>query len=190
MPSNRVVVIGGGPAGLEASRLAAELGSGAMRTLDQLFFAHSTLDSAQRARLRTHFENMTRELDPAFRFDLFFRHSEALGANAFALPNGIIVVTDDLVNLAEHEDEILGVLAHEIGHVVGRHALRRVLQNSGVVLLVAGITGDIVSISSLAAALPALYSSGRLSRALTSLLADLSTASRWLLDASAYSKAP
>ena len=79
-----------------------------------------------------------------------------MGANAFALPNGTIVVTDDLVKLAEHDDELVAVLAHEIGHVVSRHALRRVLQDSGVMLLVAGITGDIVSISSLAAALPTL----------------------------------
>ncbi len=145
--------------------LAAELGDGVMQTLDKIIFEPSALDPARREQLRVRFANMTRGLDPAFRFELAFRSGQRVGPNAFALPNGTIVVTDDLVNLAGHEDQIVAVLAHEIGHVVGRHALRRVLQDSGVMLLVAGLTGDIVSVSSLAAALPTLLIEAKYSRA-------------------------
>ncbi len=144
---------------------AAELGDGALLALDKLIFTPSALDSSQRKPLQTRFENMTRGLDPVFKFELVFRRSQVVGPNAFALPNGTIVVTDELVKLAEHEDEIIAVLAHEIGHVVGRHALRRVLQDSGVLLLVAGITGDIASMSALAAALPTLLIEAKYSRA-------------------------
>ncbi len=144
---------------------AAELGDGALLALDKLIFEPSALDAAQRQPLQTRFANMTRDLDRAFRFELVFRRSPAIGPNAFALPSGTIVVTDELVNLAEHEDEIIAVLAHEIGHVMGRHALRRLLQDSGVLLLLAGITGDIVSMSSLAAALPVLLIEAEYSRA-------------------------
>jgi predicted Zn-dependent protease len=43
--------------------------------------------------------------------------------NAFALPGGQISVTAGLVNaLQPTEGELAGVLAHEIGHVVGRHS--------------------------------------------------------------------
>ncbi len=144
---------------------AAELGDGTLLALDKLIFEPSALDAAQREPLQTRFANMTRGLDRAFKFELLFRRSPAAGPNAFALPSGTIVVTDELVNLAEHEDEIVAVLAHEIGHVMGRHALRRLLQDSGVLVLLAGITGDIVSMSSLAATLPILLIEAEYSRA-------------------------
>jgi beta-barrel assembly-enhancing protease len=42
--------------------------------------------------------------------------------NAFALPGGQIFITVGLLKLLDSEDEIAGVLGHEIGHVVGRHS--------------------------------------------------------------------
>ena len=41
--------------------------------------------------------------------------------NAFALPGGFIYVNRGLIEAAENETELAGVLAHEVGHVVGRH---------------------------------------------------------------------
>lgn len=43
-------------------------------------------------------------------------------ANAFALPNGSIYVTTGLVAKLENEDQLAGVLAHEMTHVTDRHA--------------------------------------------------------------------
>ncbi|MCP5432842.1 MAG: M48 family metalloprotease [Alphaproteobacteria bacterium] len=45
--------------------------------------------------------------------------------NAFALPGGYVYVTRGLMALANSEEEFAGVLAHEIGHVVRRHAAQR-----------------------------------------------------------------
>lgn len=42
--------------------------------------------------------------------------------NAFALPGGQIFITMGLLKLLQTEDELAGVLGHEIGHVVGRHS--------------------------------------------------------------------
>ena len=42
--------------------------------------------------------------------------------NAFALLGGQIFITMGLLNLLETEDELAGVLGHEIGHVIGRHS--------------------------------------------------------------------
>lgn len=42
--------------------------------------------------------------------------------NAFALPGGQIFITSALFKLLENEDQLAGVLGHEIGHVVGRHS--------------------------------------------------------------------
>jgi Zn-dependent protease with chaperone function len=52
-----------------------------------------------------------------------------LGANAFALPGGAIVVTDEMVRLLQGRDEVLiGVLGHELGHVQRRHGMRMLVQ--------------------------------------------------------------
>lgn len=47
-------------------------------------------------------------------------------ANAFALPGGWVYVTRGLLVLANREDEIAGVVAHEMAHVIERHAASRV----------------------------------------------------------------
>jgi predicted Zn-dependent protease len=46
--------------------------------------------------------------------------------NAFALPSGWIYVTRGLLTLSNREDELAGVLAHEMAHVLERHAVKRV----------------------------------------------------------------
>ena len=45
--------------------------------------------------------------------------------NAFALPGGQIFITEALMGLLKTEDELAGVLGHEIGHVLGRHSAER-----------------------------------------------------------------
>lgn len=96
---------------------------------------------------------------------LEFRASQAIGANALALPSGIVVITDDLVALARHDDEIGAILAHELGHVHQRHILRHALQNSATGLIMATLTGDLMSITSLAATLPTTLVDASFSRA-------------------------
>ncbi len=93
-----------------------------------------------------------------------FRYSEGLGANALALPSGIIVFTDGMVELAEDDRELIGILGHELGHVEYRHGMRHVLQNSALALGLIMITGDAGSASSLAAALPTLLAQAKYSR--------------------------
>ena len=84
---------------------------------------------------------------------LEFRSSKAIGANAFALPGGTIIVTDQLVALAGNDEEILAVLAHELGHVSERHPMRQLLQSSVIGLAMTWYLGDI---STLLAAAPTL----------------------------------
>ena len=66
--------------------------------------------------------------------------------------------------LAENDDEIMAVLAHEIGHLHERHTMRLVLQTSVAGVLVAAVVGDVLSASSYAAALPAFLLQARYSR--------------------------
>lgn len=98
-------------------------------------------------------------------FHLIFRKSEDVGPNAFALPGGTILLTDELVYLADKsqhaEEQILGVLAHEIGHVEHRHAMRQFVQGSIVAAVVTWYMGDI---SSLLAAAPVTLLNTRYTR--------------------------
>jgi len=45
--------------------------------------------------------------------------------NAFALPGGYVYVSRGLLALANTEDELAGVMGHEIGHVAARHSAQR-----------------------------------------------------------------
>jgi predicted Zn-dependent protease len=46
--------------------------------------------------------------------------------NAFALPGGQIFITYALLSKLENEDQLAGVLGHEIGHVLGKHSAERI----------------------------------------------------------------
>jgi Zn-dependent protease with chaperone function len=94
-------------------------------------------------------------------YTLEFRSSKDIGANAFALPGGTIIVTDQLVTLAGNDEEILAVLAHELGHVSERHPLRQLLQSSVAGLAMTWYLGDI---STLLAAAPTLLLQSSYSR--------------------------
>lgn len=58
--------------------------------------------------------------------------------NAFSLPGGFIYVNRGLIESTDRFDELAGVLAHEIGHVVQRHSVKQ-MQKSQKVGIVATI---------------------------------------------------
>lgn len=141
-----------------------QIGGDALRTLDRLVFTPSDFSSARQAELRRQFAELLAKNGDAYPYRLEFRSAKKLGPNALAFPSGVIVVTDELVELAEDDRQILAVLAHECGHIQGRHGLRTVLQNSAVVILFALITGDVSSVSALGGALPTLLLESKFSR--------------------------
>jgi len=60
--------------------------------------------------------------------------------NAFALPGGQVFITAALFSKLENEDQLAGVLGHEVGHVIERHSAERMAKEE----LTAGITGAAV----------------------------------------------
>ena len=140
------------------------LGGETLAILDRMVFGKSKLDPGKQQEVTHLFRQLQGAVPGGKDYRLEFRESKQLGANALALPAGIIVLTDDLVLLARNQGELAGVLAHEAGHERYRHAMRHVLQNSGTGLLIAALTGDIVSITSLSAALPTALIDARYSR--------------------------
>lgn len=143
---------------------ASALGEQTLNGLQQHFLQPSKLPQARQEKLRAKFDAMVRTTRDTTPYRLEFRASPIVGPNAFALPSGIIVLTDELVKYANNDFEVLGVLAHELGHVHHRHTMRRLLQSSATALIIAGITGDVASATSLAAAAPALLLQTKYSR--------------------------
>jgi predicted Zn-dependent protease len=57
--------------------------------------------------------------------------------NAFATAGGFVYIQTGLIKAAANESELAGVMAHEIGHITGRHAINQMRQDA----LTSGITG-------------------------------------------------
>jgi Zn-dependent protease with chaperone function len=135
----------------------------ALRDLDEGPLHPSKLPAQRQAQLRERFGAMAGLVDPSMRrysayappLSLAFR--SGLGANAFALPGGMIVMTDGLVQAAEEpgigDDAIAGVLAHEIGHVVHRHTTRLIVEQAVLNVGLGLALGDVSSVVSMGGSL-------------------------------------
>lgn len=139
------------------------IGASALDTIDRLVMEPSRLPLTEQARLRTALQRFTAAQSPGAvpPWRLEFRHSR-LGPNAFALPGGTLVMTDELVAMFNDDDPvILGVLAHELGHVRQRHGLRLLVQGTVLTAVAAMVFGDF---SSVFAGAPAALGSAHYSR--------------------------
>ena len=61
--------------------------------------------------------------------------------NAFAAPGGNVVLLSGLITKAETPDEVAGVLAHEMGHVIERHPTKALIHAHGWSILISALTG-------------------------------------------------
>lgn len=133
-------------AGMVPQRVETQLGRSTLEAMDQRWLKPSKLPVAQQDRIRARFAAL-RAPQATHTYHIVFRDA-TIGANAFALPGGDIIVTDALVKLVGEGDGLTGVLAHEAGHVEYRHGLRQVIQSSAIGATAALLFGDVSSILS------------------------------------------
>lgn len=74
-------------------------------------------------------------------FEVKVRAVHAPMVNAFALPGGPILVTDDLIREAKTPDELSAVIAHEVSHIEKRHVMQAVWRSLGIGLLLDAVVG-------------------------------------------------
>lgn len=141
----------------------AGIGREALAWFDDGWFTPSEVSPESRAAIAEAFARLHRDLPTSPRLRLEFR-STFLGANAFALPGGTIVLTDEMVLQANSLEELLTVLAHEAGHVERRHVIRMILQSSAVGIVAATLTADAATLTSAVAGIPFLLAQARYSR--------------------------
>ncbi|MDR1275257.1 MAG: M48 family metallopeptidase [Candidatus Accumulibacter sp.] len=132
---------------------------------DKNMLKSSGLDAARQKALADRFREII-AADPELTPDrsylrLYFRNAGFMGPNAFTLPGGQIVMLDKLVELSESDDELLAVLAHELGHFHKRHGVRMLIQSSVVGFAAAIYLGDV---STLVAGLSAAVLNSKYSR--------------------------
>jgi Zn-dependent protease with chaperone function len=151
------------------------VGDAALRSFDDNLLLPSAVPSARQEALRRAFAQAVARMQPKgqqLTYELRFHNSPRvpsrrgqatrLGPNAFALPGGVIVVTDEMLTLLEGRDDVLiGVLGHELGHVQRRHGMRMLVQATVLGVVASSLWGDF---SSVLAAAPVMLGQSAYSR--------------------------
>lgn len=168
------------------------VGDEALRAMRGHFFQPTRLSDQRIAEVREIFDMVKPK---ATRIPLNLKLVSMTGTrpNAFALPNGTILMSDQMIlhvlgDERELDDDmkaaIAGVLAHEIGHIRGRHSMRAVVRSSALALGSASLFGDF---SAVVAGAPVLLMNMDYSRAMEAAADDYAIA---LMDEAGMSTEP
>jgi Zn-dependent protease with chaperone function len=138
-----------------------------MAVLDGRYILPSKLNAKDRRKAQLLFDRVAlHALRGHAGYRLVFRGGgNAVGPNAFALPDGRVVMTDELWAMVKNDEEIEGVFAHEISHVDHAHGLQRVYEAALVPAAIAVVTGDLSQVSQLSVILPGILVQSAYSRA-------------------------
>jgi Zn-dependent protease with chaperone function len=85
--------------------------------------------------LITEIGNKLAEASEMKEMEFHFRILKEDGPNAISIPGGYIYVTYDLFDYVQSDNELAGILAHEIAHIVHNHALKQTRDNTKFTLL-------------------------------------------------------
>lgn len=114
------------------------------------FLDESALPETEQNTLRQRFDELAAAAMPGTHLTLVFGESRnpLIGPNAFALRGTTVVILDSMVRAAPSTDALLGVFAHEIGHIANHHGARRMIEDSihtSVLALISDGNSDLVS---------------------------------------------
>lgn len=129
-------------ADITPAAISGMMNDGTLQAVDGTLLGPSTLPHGRIAEVAALFDRLRAPLPGGENLALIFRDGGVIGPNAVALPGGTIIITDQLIRLARSDDEIAGVLAHEIGHVERRHSLQQIYRALGIAALASLIGGD------------------------------------------------
>lgn len=126
--------------------VVASLSRNTLAALDATRLAPSRLEAKARQQVENQWQRLDTRSQMPFPARLAFRDAPGMEANAFALPDGEIIVFDDLIRQLSAE-ELLAVLAHELGHVRHRHAVQQLIRTSVLAAASASLFGDYSSLA-------------------------------------------
>jgi Zn-dependent protease with chaperone function len=110
---------------------------GASFTADELFTGEN--DSLLSVELNRFLREMAPELDSRYRITAISDDQ----VNAFALPDGRMMIYTGLLEKMDQQEQLAAVMAHEIAHVTHRHSMRLLCRNLSGYLLLTLILNDV-----------------------------------------------
>ena len=145
------------------------IGKQSLKFADGYFLQPTKISDTEQQDIQSRFETRLKRFggDDRIHYQIHFRDMNINGLslpNAFALPSGDIVLTDKFIDLSKNDDEIDAVLLHEMGHVVERHGLEMLTQNSLTTMIVILVLGNPDGISEVATGLGTALVSSHYSR--------------------------
>lgn len=145
--------------------VAVMISNQTLGTLDKFALSPSRLSQADKAKVTRLFQRVAAASPQGpWHYQLLFRNSVHVGPNAFALPDGTVVMTDQLYPFVQKDDELEGVFGHEMAHVYHRHGLQMVYEASLLPATLALITGDASQFGQIATVLPTMLIESSYSR--------------------------
>ena len=126
------------------------IGQQSMQMFDRTLLSESELSPQLQQSIRQQWQSALEQLQlsSGYRYQLHFRASKRLGANAFALPGGYLTITDELVKRLETQpDAILAVLLHEVGHVEHRHGMKLAAQATASTIVMSVLFSDLEGVT-------------------------------------------
>ena len=145
--------------------VAVTVSNQTLDTLDKFLLSPSHMSAADKAKVTRLFDRVAAQTPRGpWHYQLLFRSSPRVGPNAFALPDGTVVMTDELYPLVKKDDELEGVFGHEMAHVYRRHGLQMVYEGSLLPATLALITGDASQFGQIATVLPTMLVESSYSR--------------------------
>lgn len=123
-----------------------QIDRGTLKTIDYTMAEETQLTDAEKAKVQKIFTRLLSHIDQDTidhsEFKLLFRSMPGVGPNAFALPNGTVVITDEFVKEFGEDDILASVMGHEMGHVIEKHGLRQTYRSLSIYVLVAFLAGE------------------------------------------------
>lgn len=125
---------------LQNTEKEIKIGDALSRQLESQFEINNDIDINQRAR-----DVMDKIIDVCDRKELvyFVKIIEDKELNAVSLPGGYVYIFKGLMDHIKNDDQLAGVIAHEVGHLTAKHAMKRLQASYGALILqvLAGASG-------------------------------------------------
>jgi Zn-dependent protease with chaperone function len=134
--------------------LETTMGEQSLAALEGRLLLPTRLTAERQLHLQRVFQHFVTRMPGHPPVRLRFYLAPAIGANAFALPDGTIVFTDALADAVPDDQAFIAVIAHELGHQAGHHMMREVLRSSGVFIVAGMLMGDVTSLGGITAGIP------------------------------------
>lgn len=126
------------------TELQEEMGKSTIQSMEMSEFKPTSLSVYTQNKIKKHFESLMGHRHKDIK--LLFRNAHY--PNAFALPGNYIVLLDSLVKMSEDTvmySDVLGVLAHEAGHLKYKHSLKLMIKSALTAAIIGYFIGDFSS---------------------------------------------